>query len=156
VVAAAIRQSRPPNFRRDRVQAALANQQAGIQGAGVQLDAAKAGGYLSNLSQQANLQSAAALEAAGQVQQQQRQAVLGSQYQQFLEKRGYPEQQLNTMLRGFGVPYGQTTTVTGPPGNPYLTGLGGAFAGAGIGASLAGPWGAGFGALGGGLLGLLG
>ena len=140
----------------NRMQAQAANQQAGIQGAGVRLDAAKTGGYLSNLGQQANLQSAAALEAAGQAQQQQRQMELGSQYQQFLEKRGYPNQQLQTMLSAFGIPTGSTTISTGPPGNPYMSGLGGAFAGAGIGGSLGGPWGAGLGALFGGGLGFLG
>jgi hypothetical protein len=143
-----------------RMQAALANQQAGIQGAGVRMDAGRIGGLLAQQAGQANIQSAAALEAAGQAQQQQRQAQLGAAYGQFLEKRGYPEQQFNIMLRGLGMPAGQTTTTTGPPGNPWMTGLGGALGGAGLAAAIGGPGvGAGYlglGALGGGLLGLLG
>jgi hypothetical protein len=142
-----------------RMQAQLANQQAGIQGAGVRLDAGRLGGQLSQMGQQANIQSAAALEAAGQAQQQQRQAQLNSQYSQFLEKRGYPEQQQTLMLRGLGLggaATGQTQVSTGPPGNPWMTGLGGAMGGMGIGSALGGPWGAGLGALFGGMGGLLG
>jgi hypothetical protein len=139
-----------------RMQAALANQQAGIQGAGVRMDAGRIGGLLAQQAGQANIQSAAALEAAGQARQQQQQAQLGAQYGQFLEKRGYPEQQLNIMLRALGMPSGQTTVSTGPAGNPWMTGLGGALAGGGIGSALGGPWGAGLGALFGGLGGLLG
>jgi hypothetical protein len=139
-----------------RMQAALANQQAGIQGAGVRMDAGRIGGLLAQQAGQANIQSAAALEAAGQAQRAQQQAMLSAKYGQFLEKRGYPNQQLETMLRGFGVPSGQTQVTTGPPGNPFMTGLGGALAGGGIGSALGGPWGAGLGALFGGLGGLLG
>jgi hypothetical protein len=139
-----------------RMQAALANQQAGIQSAGVRMDAGRIGGLLAQQAGQANIQSAAALEAAGQAQQQQRQAELGANYGQFLEKRGYPEQQLNIMLRALGMPAGQTTVSTGPPGNPWMAGLGGALGGAGLGAALGGGMFTGLGALGGGLLGLLG
>jgi hypothetical protein len=139
-----------------RMQAALANQQAGIQGAGVRMDAGRVGGMLAQQAGQANIQSAAALEAAGAAQQAQQQAQLGANYGQFLEKRGYPEQQLNIMLRALGMPAGQTTISTGPPGNPWMTGLGGALGGMGIGSALGGPWGGGIGALLGGLGGLLG
>jgi hypothetical protein len=138
------------------MQAALANQQAGIQGAGVRLDAGRIGGLLAGQAGQANIASAAALEAAGKAQQQQQQNMLNAKYGQFLEKRGYPEQQLNIMLRGLGMPAGQTTTVTGPPGNPWMSGLGGALGGAGLGIALGGGAYTGLGALGGGLLGLLG
>jgi hypothetical protein len=140
----------------NRMQAQLANQQAGIQGAGVRMDAGRIGGLLAQQAGQANIQSAAALEAAGQAQQQQQQAMLNSKYQQFLEKRGYPNQQLETQLRGFGVPSGQTQVTTGPAGNPWMSAMGGAMGGFGIGSALGGPWGGGLGALFGGLGGLLG
>jgi hypothetical protein len=139
-----------------RMQAALANQQAGIQSAGVRMDAGRIGGLLAQQAGQANIQSAAALEAAGLARQQQQQAQLSAAYGQFLEKRGYPEQQFNIMLRGLGMPAGQTTVSTGPAGNPWMSALGGAMGGMGIGSALGGPWGAGLGALGGGLMGLLG
>lgn len=143
----------------NRMRAELANQQAGIQGAGIRYQAGMGGGQLANMAGQSGIQSAAALQASGNAMQNQTQQQLEDRYKRFLEQRGYPQQQLDIMLRalgGMGLGNSGTTTTTGPPGNPLLTGLGGAAAGAGIASALglSGPAGWGLAGLG-GLAGLL-
>lgn len=142
----------------NRLQAGLANQQAGIQGAGVQNEAGRIGGLLGQAAQEADIQSAAALEQAGNAQQNQKQNQLNAQQQVWNEKWNYPYQQLNTMLSALGgTPYGGTTVQSGGSSSPLLSGLGGAAAGAGIASalSLSNPYSAGLAGLG-GILGLLG
>lgn len=82
-----------------------------------QLAAGSQLGTLANLGQTVNLKDLAALEAVGQTQQSQGQKNLDLAYQDFLEQRNYPAQQLsmlNQMIRG--LPYSQTgtTSQTGP------------------------------------------
>jgi len=82
-----------------------------------QLAAAGQMGTLANLGQTVNLKDLAALEAVGQTQQQQGQKNLDIAYQDFLEQRGYPAQQLsmlNSLVRG--LPYSTTVSSqnTGP------------------------------------------
>lgn len=80
----------------------------------------RAGGQMGQLGQAEQsmaLRDAAALEAVGQTQQAQNQKNLDLAYSDFLEQRGYPQQQagfLSNMLRG--VPYGtsSSTSQTGP------------------------------------------
>lgn len=137
----------------NQLRARLANQQAGIQGAGVQLEAGRLGGALAQQAGQAGMQSAEALRAAGNAQQAQTQAQLDDRYKRFLAQRDYPQQQLNIMLSALGgVPYGQTVTQSGGGAGPLGSILGGGLQGAAAGNTLApGGWGAGIG----GILGLL-
>lgn len=137
----------------------LANQQAGIQGAGIQMEAGRLGSLIAQQAGQSDLQDAAALEQAGKAIQGQTQQQLDDRYRRFLELRDYPEHQLQLMTQALmGIPGGSTgqiQTTLGPGGNPWMMGLGGALAGAGAGSAF-GPWGAGLGALFGGGMGLLG
>ena len=132
----------------NQLRARMANQQAGIQGAGLQLEAGRMGGALAQAAGQSGIQSAQAAQAAGNAMQEQTQRQLDDRYGRFLEQRGYPQEQLNIMLSALGgVPY--ATKQVQPSGtNPLLTAIGGA----GIGAQAFGPWGA----LAGGTLGFLG
>jgi len=86
-----------------------------------QLSAAGQLGNLANVGQGVNLKDLAALEAVGQTQQQQGQKNLDLAYQDFLEQRGYPAQQLsmlNSLVRGLPYSTSQNTTTTGT-GNTY-------------------------------------
>jgi hypothetical protein len=125
----------------NRFQGDLANQQAGIQGAQMRYQAGMGGGQLAQMANQAGIQSAAALQGAGDAMQNQTQAQLADRYKRFLEQRGYPQQQLDIMLRslggmGLGNAGTTNTSTTGPPGNPWLQGLGAASSLAGIFGSL--------------------
>lgn len=144
----------------NRLQGDLANQQAGLEGTNLRRQALMGGGELAQSAGQAGLQSAAALEQSGNAMQVQAQQQLEDRYKRFLEQRGYPEHQLDTMLRalgGMGLGNAGTTSTTGPGGSPLLGGLGGAMGGAGIAGALgmSGPMGWGLAGLG-GLAGLLG
>jgi hypothetical protein len=82
-----------------------------------QLSAAGQLGNLANVGQGVNLKDLAALEAVGQTQQQQDQKNLDLAYQDFLEQRQYPSQQLsmlNSLVRGLPYSTSQNTTATGP------------------------------------------
>jgi hypothetical protein len=141
----------------NQLRANLANQQAGLQGADLRRMSALGGAEVARQAQAANLQSAQAAQQAGQLRQQQAQAQLQDRYQRFQERRDYPEHQLQVMLAALGgAPSGVgSQTTQGPAGNPWLAGLGGALGGASLGSMIPGI-GTGLGALGGGLLGLLG
>jgi len=112
-----------------QLQAALANQQAGLAGAGLGLQGAGVLGSLAAQRQQMGLTDAGAIESIGTQQQQMAQRALDDAYARFVEQRDYPLQQLNLRLAAVGAtPYGQTTTQTssgGPQGSSLLTGLGG-------------------------------
>jgi len=74
-------------------------------------------GALGQLTQQAGLRDAAALQAVGDTQQQQGQKSADVAYQDFLEQRNYPQQQaqfLNQMIRGFNPPTQQSTNTNAP------------------------------------------
>lgn len=128
------------------MQQALANQQAGLQGAQLNLSAANSLGNLTAAGQQSYLQGLQAALGAGELNQQQEQALLNQQQQQYNAIRNYPQEQLNILLAALGGSQIPTSTSTTTPttGN-WLTGAaGGALAGMSL-----GPWGA----LAGGLLG---
>lgn len=123
-------------------QAAVANQQAGLQGGGLQLSAANAGGQLAGQGQQAFLQgNAAALAGAGQLQDQNQRELTAAQ--QLYEEQGmYPIKQLQILQGSLSQsPYGQTQTTTGPgpQSNGTMQGIGAAAAGVGMLGSLFGP-----------------
>ena len=86
-----------------------------------QLAAAGQLGTLANLGQTVNLKDLAALEAVGQTQQQLDQKNYDLAYQDFLEQRAYPAQQLsmlNSLVRG--LPYSTTTnTANNGPASTY-------------------------------------
>jgi len=110
------------------LQASLANQQAGLAGAGLGLQGAATLGNLAERQQSLGLTDVGAVGAIGEQQQQQAQRALEEAYARFVEQRDFPTQQLNLRLAAVGAtPYGQTTTQTssgGPSGSNLLTGLG--------------------------------
>lgn len=112
-----------------QMQAALANQQAGLTGAGLSLQGATTLGNLANQRQQMGLTDVGAVETIGAQQQALAQRSLDDAYARFVEQRDFPLQQLNLRLAAVGAtPYGQTTTQTktgGESGSSFLTGLGG-------------------------------
>jgi hypothetical protein len=110
------------------LQAELANQQAGLQGAQQRLAAAGMLGNLGTASQESRLRDAAMLENIGMQRQGLEQALLDQAYARFLEERNYPIEMLNLRLGATSAtPYGATTTGTQfvPRGNSFLQGLGG-------------------------------
>lgn len=117
----------------------MAGQQLNLQAAGMQGDLATAG-------QSAYLQSLQAAMAAGQMNQDQAQALLAQDAARYDANRNYPLEQMNVRLAALGgtqVPTSSTTTR--PTSGNFLTGAaGGALAGMQF-----GPWGA----LAGGILG---
>ncbi|UOF77896.1 chaperone of endosialidase [Caudoviricetes sp.] len=122
------------------LQAQIQNQNAGLQGAGLNLTAANNLGSLAAQGQNAFLQGqAAALAGQGAVQQQ-NQADIAAQQQAYQEAQQFPLQQLQIPLQALGAtPYGSTNTQTGPgpSQNTGMMGLGGAMAGASIGQMIA-------------------
>jgi len=109
------------------------NQQAGLQGAGLNLAGAGELGQLAGAGQTANLQGLmAALGGQTQLQQQQ-QAVNNQPWQDALQRLQLQEQAIGS------VPFSQTQTQTGPgpTSNPWLTGLGALGTTASIAGSLA-------------------
>ena len=138
-------------------QGQLANQQAGLAGAGLNLQAANNLGTLAEQGQNSFLRGAAAGLTGQDALQAQRQAQLNAARQYYGEQQQFPLQQLQIPLQALGMtPYGSTSTQTspGPSSNYGASALGGAGVGAQIG-SMFGPVGAGAGAGFGALLGLL-
>lgn len=133
----------------------LANQQAGLQGAGVNLAGANA---LNNFGQTqfGNLLSgASALNQFGTQNQGTAQDMINAQMNTFNDLRNAPLRDIGLLQSLLtGMPVGMNTTQMTPNNRGAGFG-GGALTGAGIGATVGGPLGAGLGALGGGLLGLL-
>lgn len=107
-------------------QASLANQSAGLQGAGLNLQGAATLGDLASQGQQSFLQGAQAALQAGGMSQVQEQANLDADRARYDAMRNYPLEQLNIRLAALGMtPYGSTTSQTTPTtGSPFLTGLG--------------------------------
>jgi hypothetical protein len=110
------------------LQAAQANQAAGLQGAATNISGATALGMLTGQAQQGRQQEAALVENIGQQRQAQAQAALDEAYARWLEQRNYPIEGLNLRLAATtATPYGATQTQTktgGPGGSSFLTGLG--------------------------------
>lgn len=117
------------------MQAQGLNQQAGLSGAGLNLNAANQLGSLASQGQQSFLTGNAAALAGQQTIQAQNQAQLGAQQQAYQEAQQFPLQQLQIPLQALGAtPYGQTNTQTGPgaSSNGLMTGLGALSSGIGI------------------------
>jgi hypothetical protein len=110
------------------LQASMANQAAGLQGAATNIAGATALGNLTTAGQAARQQEAALVENVGMQKQALAQAALDEAYAKFLEKKNYPIEGLNLLLSATSAtPYGgtQTQTKTGGPGaSNFLTGLG--------------------------------
>jgi hypothetical protein len=123
------------------LQAAQANQAAGLQGAATNISGATALGALTGQAQQGRQTEAALVENIGQQRQAQAQAALDEAYARWLEQRNYPIEGLNLRLAATSAtPYGGTQTQTktgGPGGNSFLTGLGAVGTGASALASIA-------------------
>ena len=99
------------------LQAQMANEEARRLGAGLGLDAAKTQADLANMYQQYGFNAAQALSGVGAKQQQQQQAGLDIAYQDFVNQRDYPYQQLakySSLLYGAPVQGSQTSTTTQP------------------------------------------
>ena len=126
------------------LQAQLANQQAGLSGAGLNLSAANSLGNLAQQGQQSFLAGNAAAMAGQQAMQQQNQNQLDASKQAYTDAQQFPLQQLQIPLQALGAtPYGQTNTQTGPgpTSNGLMTGLGAASSLVGMAGGLFGPMG---------------
>lgn len=108
------------------LQAQAYNQSAGLQGAGLNLNAANQLGSLASQGQQSFLTGLQAAMAGQQGIQGQNQNILDAQRQYYTEQQQFPLQQLQIPLQALGVtPYGSTTTQSTPTsGSPFLSGLG--------------------------------
>lgn len=118
------------------LQAQIANQQAGLSGANLNLNAANSLGALADQGNTTFLKGAGAALAAQEGLQAQNQKILDAQRQYYTEQQQFPLQQLQIPLQALGAtPYGGTSTQTGPANlqsSPLLTGLGAASTGVGI------------------------
>jgi hypothetical protein len=123
------------------LQASMANQAAGLQGAATNIAGATALGNLTTAGQAARQQEAALVENVGMQKTAMAQAALDEAYAKFLEKKNYPIEGLNLLLSATSAtPYGSTQTQTktgGPGGNSFLTGLGAVGTGASAALSIA-------------------
>lgn len=110
------------------MQASLANQSAGLQNAGRQLQSAQT---MAGIADQGNASIGSDVQrmmTLGQMQQAMEQKYLDDAYNRFTEARDYPKEQLNILLSALGMsPYGKTQTTT--QNNP--TNWGGVASGAG-------------------------
>ncbi|CAB5170352.1 hypothetical protein UFOVP155_19 [uncultured Caudovirales phage] len=115
-----------------------ANQSAGLQGAGLNLQAANSLGNLAGQQQQNFLGGLTTAMTAQDMIQQQHQAQLDAAKNAYTEQQQFPLQQLQIPLQALGMtPYGQQTTGTAPStSNGLMTGLGAAASIASIGASI--------------------
>ena len=111
--------------------------------------------------QQAAQRDASLLQTIGAAQQNQQQQENNANLGQYYEQQNWPVQNLDMLLSAVGsVPYGTSTLSYGrteqdaPKRNVAGSVIGGAASGASTGAAF-GPWGAGIGAVGGGILGAL-
>lgn len=139
------------------LQAGMANQQAGLQGANLGLGAADLMGRLGMSQQQISAANANTLLGLGGVRQGQQQQVNDYNLAQFQEQRDWGLRGLGA-LSGVvsGMPSGSSTAATTPVYKNKTAGaLGGAASGAAMG-SMFGPWGTAIGAVAGGLYGAFG
>lgn len=125
------------------LQADMANQNAGIEGARTRLQGALGLSGIAQNGQQSALQGAAAMEAIGNTQYQQEAQRLAQDAQRYETARMWPyiQEQMKAQLIS-GVPYGQSTSTTGPAtqqgSNMGMQMLGGGMMGAQLGSALAG------------------
>lgn len=116
------------------------NQQAGLAGAGLNLNAANSLGNLASSGQNAFLQGDMAALQAQTLKQQEAQSQLTAQQQAYQEAQQFPLQQLQIRMGALGMsPYGQTTSQTAPvpQGNGAMQTMGTIGSGLGILGSLA-------------------
>lgn len=108
-----------------------ANQSAGLQGAGLNLNASSLLGNLSNQQIQEALGKAGVVSAVGDQQQQNQQQKDDAAYQEFLRKIGYPAQQQQLLNQSLGlIPAVTNSSTTGTqPGQSPLSGIGSALSG---------------------------
>ena len=126
------------------------NQQYGMQAAGLLPQVA-------SQQQAQRLHDAQSLAAVGQAQQQHQQQQLDVNYQDFLRKQGYRQDQIDAYARTLSMQPGASLAQAGGGGGGGLMGglkgaAGGAMSGAALG-SMAGPWGTVIGGVGGGVAG---
>ena len=136
------------------------NQSAGLQGAQVRNQGALTLGNLSQLLQQTGLQGAAAVEAIGGAQRDYQSQLLAQEAAQYEAQRKAAFDPIGMELAALqGVPYGQTSSTTGPAqtqgSNPLMGALGGASTGLSIAKALGAGAGMSAGNIGGALLGAL-
>jgi hypothetical protein len=129
-----------------------ANQQAGLTSAQMRMQAGAQLGSLAGAQSDLTGRELTLLDTVGQQGRELNQANLDVAYQNWLDQYNYPIQQLGIRNTALGMqPYSQTQTSSssGSPGNVAGGALGGAAAGAGIASAIgaSGGWGAGLGAL---------
>jgi len=132
-------------------QANLANQSAGLQGAGLRLNAAGQIGSLAAQQQNLGIAGANAVMTSEAQRQALEQAKLDAQRNLSLERLGISQSALGLQPANLG-----GTTTTPIYKNQSASALGGALSGGVLGNMIGGATGAGYGAAAGGLLGLLG
>jgi hypothetical protein len=125
------------------MQAAMANQQAGLSANQQGIAGAATAGQLAGSAQAMGYKDAAALENIGQQQQGYQQQLLAQDAARFDANKAAMLEPLNLRLSALGMtPYGQTNTQTTTGGttggNPLMGALGGASAGASIFSALGG------------------
>jgi hypothetical protein len=123
------------------LQGQLANQQAQLSGANLNLGAANQLGSLANSGQNAFLSGAMGALQGQTLEQQTQQSQLTAQQQAYQDAQQFPLQQLQIEMGALGMsPYGTTTTTTAPvaQGNGTMQTLGTIGSGLGILGSLAG------------------
>jgi hypothetical protein len=140
-----------------------ANQTAGLNAAGLDLNAYKTAADIYNSGQQANIRDIGLLDTSGGQQQQMQQGQLDLQYQNWLEAQGWDKSQIEWLHQMIGsAPGSGNTSVmsTGNPGgsraSPAMGALGGAISGGATGAMIGGPaapYTAAIGAVAGGIMG---
>jgi len=93
------------------MQASMANQSAGLQNAGRQLQSAQTMSGIADQGNAAMSNDVQRMMTLGQMQQQMEQKYLDDAYSRFTEARDYPKEQLNVLLSALGMsPYGKTQT----------------------------------------------
>jgi len=129
------------------MQAQLANQQAGLQGAGLNLHAANQMTQNAAATQGYLLRNIGALQQSGALLQMQNQAGMDQKYADWREMRDYPKQQLAILQSALTAAPMSTTTTQNMPRNMGAAMLGSTTAGARLGSMFGAPgWGAAAGA----------
>lgn len=127
------------------LQGQLANQNAYMNGLGLNLAAARGMGELAGAQQNSMLQSIMAAVQGQSMMQGQQQALIDADRQAYTDAQQFPLQQIQIPLQSVGMtPYGTTQTQQAqlPPGNGLMSGLGAAAGGIGLLGSLFGSGGA--------------
>lgn len=120
------------------LQAMLANQQAGLQGGALNLQAANQLANMTDAQRAQSLQNYQLMQSIGGQNQAYDQQLMDAAYAAFQQAQGYPLQQLSILQSALSQsPYGSSQTTTESGGNPLAGAIGGGLGGYAM-ASMAG------------------